>query len=394
MHFIRHIKYIIFFTLFFLVGISSFAQQKQKRAPAKGDIKLAEEYFKNADFEGALDEYLILIKAEPDNEKYNYRIGVCYLNTDIDKSKAILYFEKLKSSASEPDVKYLLGRAYQYAYKFDDAIKSFNQFKLEKKGSSENMKDADLEVQYCINAKELMKYPVNVTFENLGKNVNSPYPDYFPFVPSDESFIIFNSKRPEGGAWQNPDGTWSANIYCSKVKDGQYAKAKPLGRVINSADGEEEAVGLAASGEYLLIYYDNFQGSGDIYISKADKNHNFKEPMILDEQINSTKGQEIAASISADGNSIFFASTRPGGYGGSDLYVCRRLPNKSWGPAQNLGADINTAYNEDFQIFLLMEKRCTFLRWGIPVWAGMIFFMLSGMKMKINFPVPKILVIQ
>ena len=345
----RFLRYFLYFIVcFFFFSASLFAQPQQKKVPAKGDIKLADDNFKSGNFEGALDEYLVLIKKDPDNEKYNYRIGVCYLNTDIDKTKAITYFEKNQNKTSESETKYLIGRAYQYAYRFDEAIKSFNQYKQEKKGSSENMKDADLQVQYCINAKELMKYPVNVSFENLGKNINSEYSDYFPFVPADESFLIFNSKRPEVGGWQNPDGTWGSSIYFSKVKDGQYTKAKPLGRVINDQNGEEEAVGLSANGEYLLIYYDNMQGSGDIYISKADKNHNFKEPIILDEQINSTKGQEIAASITADGNAIYFASTRPGGLGGSDLYVCRRLPNNKWSPAQNLGTDINTPYNEDF----------------------------------------------
>ncbi|MBI3501618.1 MAG: PD40 domain-containing protein [Bacteroidetes bacterium] len=325
------------------------AQNAQPKKPkATGDPKAAEEYFKSGNFEYALDEYLILIKKEPENEKYNYRIGVCYINTDIDKTKAISYLEKIKDKTSEPETKYLLGRAYLYAYKFDDAIKMLNEYKKEGKGSAENMKDLELEAQYCLNAKELMKYPVNVNFENLGKNINSEYPDYFPFVPADESFIIFNSKRPESGSWQNPDGSWTSNIYISRVKDGQFTKTKLLGRVVNTMDGEEEAVGLSASGDYLLIYYDNFQGSGDIYISKCDKAKNFKEPILLDEQINSQRGQEIAASITADGNAIYFASTRPGGFGGSDIYVCRRLPTGKWGPAQNLGEEINTPYNEDF----------------------------------------------
>ncbi|MBI4929588.1 MAG: PD40 domain-containing protein [Bacteroidetes bacterium] len=331
-----------------LFAVHCFAQPAQKKPKATGDIKLAEENFKNGNFEGALDEYLVLIKKDAGNEKYNYRIGVCYLNTDIDKTKAISYFEKIQNSAVEPETKYLLGRAYQYAYKFDDAIKILNAYKKDGKGSSENLKDVEMQVQYCLNSKELMKFPVNVSFENLGKNINSEYPDYFPFVPSDESFIIFNSKRPESGAWQYPDGSWGSNIYFSKVKDGQYAKAKLLGRVINSVEGEEEAIGLSGSGDYLLIYHDDFQGSGDIYISKADKSRNFKEPILLDEQINSQRGQEIAASISADGNAIFFASTRPGGFGGSDIYVCRRLPTGGWGPAQNLGEEINTPFNEDF----------------------------------------------
>jgi len=57
--------------------------------------------------------------------------------------------------------------------------------------------DADLQIQHCINAKELMKFPVDVIFQNLGANINSPYSDYYPFVTSNESFIVYNTKRPE-----------------------------------------------------------------------------------------------------------------------------------------------------------------------------------------------------
>jgi len=328
---------------------SVYSQSKPAKKPiATGDVKLADEYFKLGNYIAALDEYLVIIKKDQSNEKYNFRIGVCYLNTDIDKTKAILYFEKIQNTTSEKEVRYLLGRAYQYALQFDDAIKSFTKFKQEGKGSSENIKDAEIEIQYCMNAKELVKFPLNITFENLGKNINSEYPDYFPFVPGDESFLIFNSKRPESGALQYEDGSWGANIFFSKVKDGEFTKAKPLGRVINSQYGDEEAVGLSSSGDFLLIYFDNMQGAGDIYISKADKSRNFKEPVMLDGEINSIQGQEISASITGDGNTLFFASTRPGGKGGSDIYVCRRLPSGNWSPAQNLGDGVNTPQNEDF----------------------------------------------
>lgn len=335
----------IFILLIFLACKSGLAQPPKKKTPPTGDAKIAEEYFKSGNFEGALDEYLVLVKKEPNNEKYNYRIGVCYLNTDIDKTKAIPYFEKIRNSTEEPEINYLLGRAYHYAYKFDDAIKQFSEYKKLEKGK--NLSDVELQVQYCINAKEIIKYPLNVSFENLGKYINSEYSDYFPFVPADESFLIFNSKRPEAGAWQKLDGSWEARIYFSKVKNGEYSKAKPMGRIINDQFGEEEAIGLSASGEYLLVYYDNYAGAGDIYISKGDKSRNFKQPMMLDENINSARGHEIAASITADGNAIYFASLRAGGKGGSDIYVCRRLPTGNWSPAQNL-EEINTAQNEDF----------------------------------------------
>ena len=334
--------------LCFSIFISGIAQQATKKYKAVGDVKIADDFFRNKNFNLALEEYLLLIKKEPDSEKYNYRLGVCYLNTAIDKKEAVKYFEKIKDNSTEVELKYLLGRAYSYSYRFDDAIKMFNSYKKEGKGAANNLQDIDKQVQYAMNAKEIMKFPLNISFENLGKNINSEYPDYFPFIPSDESFLIYNSKRPESASTQRSDGSWRANIYFSKAKDGDYIKSKPLGRVINSIGGDEEAVGLSANGEYLLLYFDNLEGSGDIYISKSDKNQNFKEPMIFADQINSLKGQEISASITSDANTVYFASNRAGGFGGSDLYVCRRLPNGKWSPALNLGKGVNTDMNEDF----------------------------------------------
>lgn len=341
--------------LLFIVALSAyclclpaFSQSTPKKIKATGNEKQADEYFRNEDYNAALGEYLILVTKKSNIEKYNYRIGICYLNTDIDKPQALTYLNKIKALSSETEIKYMIGRAYMYNYKFDEAIQLFNEYISERKGNKENLADAVQEVQYCNNAKELMKFPLNIEFENMGKDINSEYPDYFPFIPEDESFLIYNSKRPLSGALQYADGSWSAGVYISKVKDGQFTKTKPMGRVINSLTGDEEAVGLSAGGDYLLLYFNNMEGQGDLYISKSDKSKNFKEPMILDKQINSEKGQEISASITSDANTIYFASTRPGGLGGSDIYACRRLPNNSWGPAQNLGPEINTPYNEDF----------------------------------------------
>ncbi|HEY6161270.1 MAG TPA: hypothetical protein VI112_08605 [Bacteroidia bacterium] len=324
--------------------ITGFAHAQGKEA----DPKAANEKFNAKNFGEALEDYLDLLENDPRNDKYNYRVAVCYLNTEIGKAKAIPYLEIVtRQPKYEPDAMFLLGRAYQFGYRFDDAIKAFNKFKQDGKGSSENLKDVDTEIQYCYNAKELMKFPLNVAFENLGKNINSEFPDYFGFVPSDESFIVFNSRRSEGKV-KNPDGTYNSSIYISKTKDGQYQKSKPMPSPVNSNAGDAEVVGLSANGDVMLIYYNDFQTEDDIYISLGDKNNNFKKPERLPDNINSPKGLEIAASVTADGSTVYFASYRSGGMGGTDLYMSHKLPTGEWGPAQNLGAEINTAQNEDF----------------------------------------------
>jgi tetratricopeptide (TPR) repeat protein len=338
-------KLSLFLSIFLTVSQLVFAQDK-----AISDPKIAEAKFKAENYDEALTDYLDLLDEDAKNMTYNYRIGVCYLNTNINKSKAIPYLEVVtRQQGFEPDAMYLLGRAYHFAYRFDDALRCYNQYKTTGKGTPENLADADREIQNCYNAKEIMKYPLNVTFENISSNVNSIYPEYYPFFPSDESFLVFNSKRPDGGNLRQDDGSYYSSVFISRESEGGFLKAKNIGAPLATGDGNVEVVGMSANGNFLLLYYDNTEGTGDIFISEYDKAKNiYKKPLKLDESINTPKGNEIAASITNDGNTIYFASDRMGGLGGIDLYMCKRLPTGKFGAAVNLGKEINSDADEDF----------------------------------------------
>ena len=114
-------KWLVF--VFLLINTAVFAQEK-------ASSKLANELFNDGNFSAALAQYLKLLEENPDESKLNYRVGVCYLNTNIDKSNAIPYFEKVLTKPNpEPNTIYLLGRAYHFAYRFPEAIKMYKKFK-------------------------------------------------------------------------------------------------------------------------------------------------------------------------------------------------------------------------------------------------------------------------
>ena len=52
-------------------------------------------------------------------------------------------------------------------------------------------------------------------------------------------------------------------------------------------------------------------------------------------------------TVSADGQRLYFASNRPGGEGGTDIYVCEKI-NDTWGRPENLGNSVNTKGDELF----------------------------------------------
>ncbi len=331
------ISFVFSVSLFFSVPI--FSQH--------GDPKVANESLTQGNFEVALEEYLLLLEEDSANSTYNYRAAVCYLNSNIDKSKSIPHLQKVLAAGKfDNNTYYLLGRGYHYANKFDEAIRMFGKYNEAGGGTAATEQEVNKQIEYCLNAKELMKFPQNVKFENLGPNINTVYPDYYPFVPTDESFIVYNSRRDDGSE-KLSNGSFGSNVYISKVVNGEFQKSSQVQKNINTTDGNEEVIGLSAKGDIMLLYYENKISNGNIFLSNEINENEFGTPVILESAINS-RDHEIAASISRDGNAIYFASDRTGGFGGTDIYISRKLPIGGWGPAQNLGTSVNTEWDEDF----------------------------------------------
>ena len=334
--------YLLFFYLCFSLVNLLRAQPLEKLS--------AKDYLDEQDYNRALVEYLKLYKGNKNDPEINFQIGYCYLSINDDKSKAIPYLEfVLKKGGFTDELLLYLGMSYMYAYKFDDAIKILSNYK-EKVGPKKQDKVIQL-IDNCESAKLLMKTPLNVTFENLGKDINSTYPDYYPFLTQDQSTLYFTTRR-EGKSqkiksWQ---GYYTSDIYFSKVVGGQWTKPKSVGPVINSIE-DEQCVYLSPDGKKMIVYKDNEIDSGDLfYTSMAGKSKTFSKPLSFPDPVN-TVNLELEACITNDENMIIIASDREGGLGETDLYLFKKLPNGEWGNPVNLGPNINTKYKESFPVF-------------------------------------------
>ena len=315
----------------------------------KADPDVAAKFYSNKNFRDALKCYLMLLKKEPKNVDYNTKAAQCYMLSHSIKAKAIPLLEFVVKQPKFDNKSWLdLGRAYQYANRFDDAIKAFNKYKeLNKKDE-----EADLFIQQCVNGKELVKKPLNVTFENLGKDVNTEFADFYPFITDDEGSLVFTSRRKSPTASEPEfDGLYPSDIFmCNKKADGKWSKALSVGSNINT-NLDEEVTDISPDGNSLLFYIDHIEEFGDIYQSVK---RNGKGPYIksfkLNDKINS--GLETSASlwVSPEGDSIlYFASSRSGNIGATDLYMSKKLPgNFGWGEPINLGPKVNTKYKEEF----------------------------------------------
>lgn len=329
-------KNLLYLTCFF-VAIDLPAQTSKKY-----DVADADEHFSHKNYVMALPVYKEVLKDDKTNTKIQFKIAECYLNTNINKVEAIKYLEFCaKDPKASPEVYIKLGHAYRLANKLDEALKAFEKYKtLEPK----QKKVADRQIEICNNAKALMLNPVNVSFNNLGKDINSEFADYYPWVTQDESFLAFTTRRKGQTANRlEVDGYYASDIYSSVVENGKWAKAVNVGTKINSSL-DEQIVGLKADGSEMLVYIDHIDKYGDIYTC-SKKSGVFVKYVPFPENIN--KKIEHSASISADGNTLLFVRGDDR-ESQTDIFICRKLPNGNWSEPYKLGEEINTPYYEDF----------------------------------------------
>ncbi|MBN8702440.1 MAG: PD40 domain-containing protein [Bacteroidetes bacterium] len=350
MHFSKY-----FFVALFVLALVSFASAQT--IDSKKEFDEAELLFNLENYEKALSHYLKVDSLRKNNPSINYKIGICYLKSAIQKEKAIKFLELAAQQASAKyqgvyldnsaplDAHFYLGLAYHINYQFDDAVSSLEKYKnLVGKTDGLKLKEIDSRIQQAKNGKELVAIPIPIKVENIGRTINSSADDYSPVFNADESMLIYTSRRSGStGNKVDKSGKYHEDIYVSyKTNDG-WSTPLSIGSRINS-DGNEATVALSADGQKLIIYKDD-NGDGNLYTCNLEGN-TWSTPKKMNDFINSPYW-ESSASISADGNVLYFSSNRPGGLGGKDIYRSKKLPNGEWGRPTNLGAAVNTAEDDD-----------------------------------------------
>ncbi len=323
-----------------------FSQMKDSRLQEK--LNKADDLFDNKNYLMAIPIYKGLIKKEPDNKYIKPKLAICYLNTNQSRTEPIKLLEELaKDEKTDIENWYYLGTAYHLSGQIDKAIESFEKY-ISLKPKKSDIEKAKRKIEQCNNAKKLMSNPINVTFTNLGSEINSPDPDYYPYVSQDETFLVFTSRRKEnvGGNKIEIDGYRPSDIWFSKVENGKWIKAYNPGKVINT-NYDEQCVSLSLDASQMVVYFDNIEKYGDLYTSTKNTNGDFTKIKLLHTFISATKKIETSGSFTSDGNTFFFAR-RESIEDQSDIYMVRKLPNGQWGIPQKLPDQINTFYNEDF----------------------------------------------
>ncbi len=342
------LKKIRFSFQFLILVIFTVSVSAQSSDEMKKIFKEAESHYLYEEYELANPLYLLL--DSPDNFNIKYKIGACYLNIPGEKEKSIPYLEaavKTSSYDSNPesfkekraplDAYFLLGKAYMINNELEKGLSTLQLFRklaseTKDKGGMKNLEYIDQQIQACKNAILYKENPVVFSKKPMGSDFNQGAINDNPAVSFDGNTIVYTERRgivnvifyskKERGVWQPPIEI------TPELKAGEDCSSCSL-----NSDGTE--LFLYKTDNYDgAIYSSNFVDGAWTPIKKLNKNIN-------------TKFYESHAAISSDGKKLYFTSNREGGQGNLDIYISEKDASGDWGPAVNLGAVINTPFNED-----------------------------------------------
>ena len=253
-----------------------------------------------------------------------------------------------------------------------------------------------------------------IVTEALDKNVNSEYSELNPLLSPDGKVLYFSrrnhpdnvggvadkediwySELGNDGKWQlaknmgtafnnsgpnfvntiqavTPDGKSAimvlGNKYLPKGNSGEVVKMVAGVSISSNVGGEwSDPVALNITNDYnynekanyfltnnrrtmlLSVERDDSQGDRDLYVSFMQDDSVWTEPLNLGKVIN-TASEESAPFLAADDKTLYFSSKGLSGYGGSDVYVSRRLDDTwtNWSEPENLGPEINSPQEDLF----------------------------------------------
>ncbi|HEY4323503.1 MAG TPA: OmpA family protein [Mucilaginibacter sp.] len=361
-------RFSILLGFFLFLFVYAFGQPRQYSTTNKEAIKdyaLARQSLDEGLYDQAVADLQKAIKADDKFIEAHEQLGdICRLMR-LHKQAIEQYLKVIELNPEFDHSVYLkLGDEEVYDARYAEAQRHLEKFLTYPNLDHQKYFLAQKLVADCKFSIEAISHPVPFTPVNMGPEINTTADEYLPVATADESTIIFTRKINS-----------NEDFYESSKVSGKWQTSIYLSDQINTPEYNEGSQSISQDGKYLFFTGCNRPdglGRCDIYISQR-KPDGWSKPFDLDPPVNTT-GWESQPSISADGRTLYFVSNRKGGYGGYDIWRST-LTGKGWGQPENLGPNINTAFDEQSPFIHPDDSTLYFCSNGWPGLGGMDLFM-------------------
>ncbi|MEM6723481.1 MAG: OmpA family protein [Bacteroidota bacterium] len=366
-----------------------------------GTLQRAEELINLKRYRSAIQELKAVIRKKPKMSVAHRVLGLVYWKLEQYEEALAAYQQgfQLNSKISRAayfecgEVLFRMGKfeeAQQY-YSYYNEMKGQRYTNESKEEEAERLYDKmyPVRLQNCQFAISYFNMPNTEDIENLGKTINSPEDEYFPSISADKKWLLYTSRKR---AFPDETQSFDENIYLSAANNKSWERAKPLKGDINTPKNE----GLAKfSFGSESIYFascqrDDITRSCDIFVTEMEEYH-----VITIEEVEGKLNSDDWDSqpcISCDRKSLYFSSSRDGGYGGADIWVSH-FENGEWGLPRNLGPLINTQGDEESPFLAADGKTLYFSSTGHPGFGDSDLFISRlandswGRPVNLGFPI-------
>lgn len=315
----------------------------QKPSKTASMCAKAEQAIQNRDFDKALLLLKQVIQKDNTNSDAYIMLGDVY-NFSLKSDSAFKCYSRAIELLGEPDpmLYFIAGNEGAKSGQFQEAIYYYELFMQKGLQYTDVLADAQKGMANCQFGIEAMKHPVKFQLQNLGPNVNSEWDESLAAITADDSRLVFTVKRPKDNQTICAFCLNEEDLYYSDSENGSWKQREAFGTPIKTGYNEG-AQCISANGAYLMYTMCNTDfgmGSCDLYWSKRigekwSRPRNFGAPV-------NTSNWESQPSIASDGQTIYFVSSRPGGFGGMDIWKTTMTAEGVFTAPENLGATINT----------------------------------------------------
>jgi hypothetical protein len=308
----------------------------------------------------------------------SYGIALEYVNNAIKYGK-----ENVDNEAFE-----LLARSHQRMGNIDSALHYF-QISLEKINplrAKELM--IQLHIEQCMFAKAELAGLKTSMRSNMSEEVNSAQNEYCPILTNNGTVLYFASRRGDTkGGLQNPeDEEYFEDVYRAvwSPSSGTWdSVSNELGRINTS--GFDCITFISPNGMNGLMTVNTSatdekpvtKGSDIFEITMSDKGKWSTPKRIANKSIN-TSFFEGAATMTADGNTMYFVTDRKGDKSSTDIYMVQKV-GKKWGEAKALPTGINTVGRETTPFISPDGRWLFFSSDGLPGMGGLDVYVVENL---------------
>lgn len=337
------LKIVYIVLMYIVVAVLPAELFAQKPSKAVALCEKAKQCLRANDFDKAMG-YLNQAQAKDPNYPDIYIMKGDIFNFKLVSDSAMVCYQRAIDLIGDPDpmLYYIAGNEGAKCGAYEYALHTLQLFLQKGIQYSDVHPDAQKTIANCRFAIEAMKHPRRYELVNLGSGINSEWDEYLAALTADDERIIFTVKRPRD---KNTVCAFCLNeedLYASRQVDGVWIPREALGAPVKTGYNEG-AQCVSPDGKYLLYTMcdaDFGMGSCDLYWAKR-MGERWSRPRNFGAPVN-TGSWESQPTMAADGMTIYFASSRSGGFGGMDIWKTTMTAEGEFSIPENLGPAINT----------------------------------------------------